>query len=1074
MFEQIKQMVIGLDESIQSYNEAIEKSAQLSREISNIKAIKGTIESKYAKKYGYIRKATDMDTYSREDINRLRVELADNSIMTILKRFLGIGKNQEMLYREYMGKVNGLIAYLEAADSNCVRERGAAQVKIEAIAMKIEENYRRILMHTGVGSGASWSSFDEAVQDGEIYIGDVDILLENETDNCEQVLSGNMKSCYENGFVRIPYVKELMDSFQVVVEAMDEKQDQEAAAFMRSLIYQCIRTSPAYTIEIHLMDGEKTGADYAELMKLARVAEAEVIAYNEKVTDGKYKMVQTYLNDSDITQGLKKLDERIGKVAETLAGIGNVREYNQNKDKENFPGIIPQQIVVIRNFPVGFTDSDIRILNKLLKNGRDRGISFLIQYERKNRDLYKKYIESETEKVLDTITMETEMAFMSSSDCSASIHLNRMGEGHSEYIDDLIKKKTAVVERDNSFEAVIGIESMFGQENSMDGIHIPFAIDRRGNIVEYMLGSALNAHGLISGGTGSGKSTLLHMLISSVCMNYRPDDIELWLADYKIMEFNSYRANTPPHIRFIGLNTSIDFTYAFIDKMYNEMHRREQVIAEADAEVKRNGEAINLTGINDYRKRFGISSMRRVLIIVDEFHVMAQQANLESDYKRKLENILAEGRALGITLLLSDQAIVDGLNGLTDKGRKQIKARLALANERDELKAMLQVNDNELINPLMTMKRGEVAIIRVEEKKKADGSIEEVQKIERAKIIYIDGESRFKVCQKARKVFHAEDYVPDYSDETEIKAANWEAIANWEDENLKIYRDGSRDTYIYLGVPVNLRLCMGVPLLPTRTFNIMSIGGQEEQQYRLMQSIIASCVRQKEFKVFIFAHRYCNFYREYDLELERFSENPSIQVVTELDELCKNVNQLLCNMQDRKSRKKNMLIWFGMDSIISDLKEYPEEKPPCYTSTTKSARKKEAKEESTSQIFAALFGDIGDVSYEKDEESYDLEERMEDELVYNASRDIAALTHDGPAKGVWNTVFYETVASMKEVREIKLDDFRHKIAFSMSRDECADYLGRSTLLDDIHADKEIVGYYDGKSIHKFVPYAEEK
>ena len=77
--------------------------------------------------------------------------------------------------------------------------------------------------------------------------------------------------------------------------------------------------------------------------------------------------------------------------------------------------------------------------------------------------------------------------------------------------------------------------------------------------------------------------------------------------------------------------------------------------------------------------------MTRLLVIVDEFHVMSQHAQLEPDYKIKLENILSEARALGIILLLSDQAIVDGLRGLSDKGKKQIKARIALANYMDEI-----------------------------------------------------------------------------------------------------------------------------------------------------------------------------------------------------------------------------------------------------------------------------------------------------------------------------------------------------------------------------------------------------
>lgn len=103
------------------------------------------------------------------------------------------------------------------------------------------------------------------------------------------------------------------------------------------------------------------------------------------------------------------------------------------------------------------------------------------------------------------------------------------------------------------------------------------------------LEQALNAHGLICGGTGSGKSSLLHMLISSIVMNYTPEDVEIWLSDYKITEFYSYKTNTPPHIRFIGLSKTSDFSYAFLDKIIDEMNRRQTIIAQADYDYKAGG-----------------------------------------------------------------------------------------------------------------------------------------------------------------------------------------------------------------------------------------------------------------------------------------------------------------------------------------------------------------------------------------------------------------------------------------------------------------------------------------------------
>ena len=63
--------------------------------------------------------------------------------------------------------------------------------------------------------------------------------------------------------------------------------------------------------------------------------------------------------------------------------------------------------------------------------------------------------------------------------------------------------------------------------------------------------------------------------------------------------------------------------------------------------------------------------------------------------------------------------------------------------------------------------------------------MEEYQKIERVKNIYIDGETRFELCRNIRKFYHAEDYLPVYMDETEKKYFSESVINQWEKKNMK-------------------------------------------------------------------------------------------------------------------------------------------------------------------------------------------------------------------------------------------------------------------------------------------------
>ena len=64
-----------------------------------------------------------------------------------------------------------------------------------------------------------------------------------------------------------------------------------------------------------------------------------------------------------------------------------------------------------------------------------------------------------------------------------------------------------------------------------------------GNACE--LGKGTSQHVLVAGKTGSGKSTLLHALITNLALRYSPDEVELYLIDFKKgVEFKTYAATS--------------------------------------------------------------------------------------------------------------------------------------------------------------------------------------------------------------------------------------------------------------------------------------------------------------------------------------------------------------------------------------------------------------------------------------------------------------------------------------------------------------------------------------------------
>ena len=1095
-YEYFLSKIEKLEQYIEAYEFEAEKCNSLKKEIGNCNKLGKDLYEKYHKKYGMI-STMENKRYSMEELDQIRAELADTSLLTVLKRFFGIGKRNDEIYADLMGKIHGLAMYLnEELDYYSERLEKEA-IRLEENSSVYETNYKQIQRASGCGLDTDWGRYSQVEQvAGDLYLCDIDVSLEVKIQYAEELLKKTMPASYCAGIVRVPYTRSLSEPVHLLYEYKKEYNTQVVQS-VKSLVYQMIRMTPAYYLEMHLMDGENTGADFAELINLQKVREGDLIQLNRKVTGGRYRMAQVYLEDTAITAALKNLNQYMTLVAEEMGAFHSLDAYNEsNHDIKTGKGLIPYQIIIIQNFPTGFTDEDINLLDKLIRNGQKRGIWIIIlnsldrwteilqrnSYNSGKAKSIQEKLSREAIVSLDTIHLDQDVARIAAADCASTCRLQLMLEGKETYIDHVIKVKTAVQETDNYFPHIFGEEFLYGQMDSRRGLKIPFAIDRKGNIIEYCLGEAMNAHGLISGGTGSGKSTLLHMLISSIVMNYSPDDVEIWLADYKITEFYSYKSNTPPHIRFIGLSKTADFSYAFIDKITNEMNRRQSVIAEADFQLKSSGEKVNITNFNEYRKIFGIASMRRLIIIIDEFHVMAQFAQKEPDYKEKLENLLAEARALGIIILFSDQAIADGLRGLSEKARKQIKARIAMANSKDELEETLDEKEPEKIKPFLTMKTGEIAIQTVKEERDEDGILKEMMQIERGLVIYIDGEWRFKVNDRVRKLYHAENYVSDSFDDRIVEEVDWKKISEWEQKFLKPHKNGKKDMHVYLGRPVNLELNMHFPLLQRKSNNIMCVSGTEEQQMQIFQAVTGSFQRQENSEIVVITDSYASVYHEYGEDIQSMAaEYENMLVYEELEDICYQVNRILGIMNDRSNQKKVLVVWLGLDIIADLLKEESSRKSVELLRIAEgegnrrksSANREKSLEKADSQdeidlLFGSLFDDEDDL----DEDPYAEEENFSkmgtEEYLYNACDDITRIIHLGPTRNVFNLVIYDSAAALKDFRGVKITDFNHRVAFAMSENEASDFLERGGLIRQLP--ENMAFYYNGRTGYRFIPY----
>ncbi|WP_158607621.1 FtsK/SpoIIIE domain-containing protein [Flexivirga caeni] len=147
-------------------------------------------------------------------------------------------------------------------------------------------------------------------------------------------------------------------------------------------------------------------------------------------------------------------------------------------------------------------------------------------------------------------------------------------------------------------------------------------------------------HALIAGTTGAGKSELLQTLVTSLAVANRPDELVFVLVDYKGGAAFQQCAELP---HTVGLVTDLDahLTARALSSLGAEVRRREQQLA-----------AVGAKDLEDYQRLAPTQSLPRLVLIIDEFRVLADEL---PDFIAGLVRLAAVGRSLGIHLVLATQ-----------------------------------------------------------------------------------------------------------------------------------------------------------------------------------------------------------------------------------------------------------------------------------------------------------------------------------------------------------------------------------------------------------------------------------
>ena len=151
-----------------------------------------------------------------------------------------------------------------------------------------------------------------------------------------------------------------------------------------------------------------------------------------------------------------------------------------------------------------------------------------------------------------------------------------------------------------------------------------------------------HTHAFVIGMQGSGKSRFLHDVILSMTAKYQPEDLELYLLDFKGVEFNCYR--DLKHARTILVDNADErITYEVVRGIKDEMSRRQRLFSQAGASY-----------VNEYNQMNTGEHLTQIIFVADECQTLFEKP---SEIVSIISDIATKGRAYGIHLLLCTQSL---------------------------------------------------------------------------------------------------------------------------------------------------------------------------------------------------------------------------------------------------------------------------------------------------------------------------------------------------------------------------------------------------------------------------------
>jgi S-DNA-T family DNA segregation ATPase FtsK/SpoIIIE len=427
-----------------------------------------------------------------------------------------------------------------------------------------------------------------------------------------------------------------------------------AIGAIQSLLVRLLATLPPGKVRFTFIDPIGLGQNVAPFMQLGDHDEALITgkAWTEPqhieqrladLTEHMENVIQKYLRNE--YESIEQYNEKAGEVAE------------------------PYRVLVAVDFPRNFSDAGARRLVSIAANGPRCGV-YAITLVDTAQPLPYGFNLSDLEQTCTVLTWE-ENRFVWEDDDFRNCDLALDTAPDPQLVDSILETVgAAAVEASKvevPFERIAPKPDEWWKGDTSAGLHVALGPSGARKQQYLDLGKGTAQHVLVVGKTGSGKSTLLHTLITNLALAESPDQVELYLIDFKKgVEFKTYAEHQLPHARVIAIESEREFGLSVLQRLDGELKRRGDLFRK-----------IGVDSLSDYRDK-ARERMPRILLLVDEFQeYFTEDDPLASQASQILDRLVRQGRAFGIHVLLGSQTLA-GAYTLARSTIDQMAVRIAL------------------------------------------------------------------------------------------------------------------------------------------------------------------------------------------------------------------------------------------------------------------------------------------------------------------------------------------------------------------------------------------------------------